>query len=51
MKTMIRPQELKALAPRRSNWAEPALQLFINLAGIYVANEISIYVWRAVTGC
>lgn len=46
MKTMTRPEVVQI----KQNKLEIYLQLLVNLVGMYAAHEISVQIWRMMTG-
>jgi hypothetical protein len=50
MKTMVHPRHVtKTIRPTRT-WVEPLAQLLVNITAVYIANQISIEIWRSMTG-
>ena len=50
MKTMTRPEVQEQVVLTKSNKLQAYVQLAVNLAAMYAGNEISISIWRMMTG-
>ena len=51
MKLMIRPAKRNILLnTKQKSYSGPIIQIFLNLTALYIANEITVDVWRSLTG-